>query len=67
MALTFYRANSAEIARHHNTVLGTLTNRVSAWNNARRTRNELSQLSAHELNDIGLSRGDLDNIGRHHV
>ena len=39
-----------------------LVARISAWNQARRTRAALSRLSAHELDDIGLSRGDIDRI-----
>jgi uncharacterized protein YjiS (DUF1127 family) len=35
---------------------------VSEWNTQRKTRNELSKLTARELSDIGLSYGDLDNI-----
>ncbi|WP_443089951.1 DUF1127 domain-containing protein [Yoonia sp.] len=35
---------------------------VAAWNDARVTRNSLSKLSARELDDIGLSAGDIDNI-----
>jgi uncharacterized protein YjiS (DUF1127 family) len=35
---------------------------VAAWNNARITRNSLSRLSDRELDDIGLSRGDIENI-----
>ncbi|WP_413718177.1 DUF1127 domain-containing protein [Silicimonas sp. MF1-12-2] len=34
------------------------------WNDARRTRKVLSQLSSHELDDIGLTRGDIDAISR---
>ena len=34
------------------------------WNDARRTHNSLMQLSAHELDDIGLHRGDIDFIAR---
>ena len=34
-----------------------------AWNDMRRTRDALSQLSDHELHDIGLHRGDLDAFG----
>lgn len=30
------------------------------WNNARRTRNSLMQLTAQELDDIGLTRADVD-------
>ncbi len=35
---------------------------LAAWNDARVTRNALSKLSARELEDIGLSYGDIDNI-----
>jgi uncharacterized protein YjiS (DUF1127 family) len=42
--------------------LGGLVSRVSSWNEARRTRAALSRLSAHELDDIGLTRGDIDRI-----
>jgi len=35
---------------------------VAAWNDARVTRNALSRLSDHELDDLGLSRGDIDRI-----
>ena len=35
---------------------------VAAWNDARLTRKTLSQLSDRELDDIGLTRGDIDRI-----
>jgi len=35
---------------------------VATWNDARITRNSLSKLSARELDDIGLSRGDIDLV-----
>lgn len=35
-----------------------------AWNDARVTRKVLEQLSEHELDDIGLTRGDLDRLSR---
>ena len=35
---------------------------LSAWNDARKTRKALSQLSDHQLDDIGLIRGDIDQI-----
>lgn len=37
---------------------------IAEWNDARRTRKVLSQLSSHELDDIGLTRGDIDAISR---
>ncbi|MDJ0626821.1 MAG: DUF1127 domain-containing protein [Rhodobacter sp.] len=33
---------------------------IAAWNDARVTRNALSKLSDHELDDLGLNRGDID-------
>lgn len=52
---------------HRNTgrvsgLLGTLVASFAAWNDARVTRNALSRLSDRELDDIGLSRGDIDSI-----
>ena len=35
---------------------------VSAWNDARVTRNALHKLSDRELDDIGLSRGDIEGL-----
>ncbi len=37
---------------------------LSAWNDARVTRNALNKLSDRELDDIGLCRGDVHTIGR---
>lgn len=44
--------------------LAALVGAISDWNDQRRTRRVLSQLSAHELDDIGLNRGDIDTIAR---
>lgn len=35
---------------------------VVLWEQNRRTRNTLSKLSDHELDDIGLTRGDIDEL-----
>lgn len=35
---------------------------ITAWNDRRSTRNELMKLSDRELDDIGLSRGDIDDV-----
>ena len=35
---------------------------VAAWNDARQTRNELAKLTDRELDDIGLTRGDIDRV-----
>ncbi|MFC3570498.1 DUF1127 domain-containing protein [Paracoccus sp. TOH] len=37
---------------------------LSAWNDARVTKNALSRLSDRELDDIGLCRGDIERIAR---
>lgn len=37
-----------------------------AWNDARVTRNTLSGLSDRELDDIGLVRGDIDDVANGH-
>ncbi len=37
---------------------------VVAWNEARITRSALSRLSDRELNDIGLTRYDIDRVAR---
>lgn len=37
---------------------------VVAWNDARMTRNALSQLTDRELDDIGLTRADIDRVAR---
>ena len=34
----------------------------TAWNDARQTRNALSRLSDHELDDIGLTRSDINAL-----
>ena len=33
---------------------------IAAWNDARVTRNALMKLSDHELDDLGLHRGDIE-------
>lgn len=35
---------------------------LAAWNDTRVTRNALSKLSDHELDDMGLNRGDIDSM-----
>ncbi len=37
---------------------------VAAWNDERITRNSLSKLSARELDDIGLTPGDISETAR---
>ncbi len=52
-------------APSHGTVAKFIANSlgaVAAWNDARVTRKALSHLSDHELEDIGLSRRDIDTV-----
>lgn len=51
-------AGSRRIGSVFAALIGTLT----AWNDARVTRNALSGLSDRELDDIGLVRGDIDRV-----
>jgi uncharacterized protein YjiS (DUF1127 family) len=44
--------------------LSALSARFNAWNDARVTRRMLSGLSARELDDIGLTRADIDTVAR---
>jgi uncharacterized protein YjiS (DUF1127 family) len=43
-------------------VLSDLVARIAIWNDARVTRKALSALSNRELDDLGLCRGDIDDI-----
>jgi len=58
-AIDVWCATAASRAVHSVSVLGA---RALTWNETRRTRAILSRLSAHELNDIGLTRGDIENL-----
>jgi len=42
--------------------IATLFEQISAWNDTRMTRNALSRLTDRELDDIGLSRADIDSL-----
>ena len=65
--LDFTRSPSRSVAadRFHSFVATSIA-AFAAWNDSRRTRNSLNQLSSYELEDIGLSRGDIDLIVRKH-
>ncbi|MCT4683753.1 MAG: DUF1127 domain-containing protein [Roseicyclus sp.] len=43
-------------------VLADIVGKIAAWNDARVTRKGLSALSDRELDDLGLVRGDIDDI-----
>lgn len=43
-------------------ILSDMVGWVSTWNDARVTRKALGRLSDRELDDLGLCRGDIDDI-----
>lgn len=45
-------------------VLSRVANALIVWNERRVTRNALSQLTDRELEDIGLTRGDIPRVAR---
>lgn len=47
--------------RHAN-LITTIIAKIVAWNHTRATRNALSKLTDRELEDIGLSRGNIDSL-----
>ncbi|MDE0522446.1 MAG: DUF1127 domain-containing protein [Boseongicola sp.] len=61
MAITMNRSKAANVSGTPLTLSG-LVSGVIHWNKARRTHAVLSRLSTHELDDIGISRGDIDSI-----
>ncbi|EFL90368.1 DUF1127 domain-containing protein [Ahrensia sp. R2A130] len=44
-----------------------LFDNIRTWNRVRQTRNELNGLSNRELNDLGISRGDIPFIAKRAV
>lgn len=53
---------AATVAGQISRMLQNAVANVVAWNDLRMTRNALSSLTDRELEDIGLSRGDLDTF-----
>ena len=65
-AFDIYRANTLTAATRglpFSWVSATV-GKIVAWNDERVTRNALAGLSTRELEDIGLVRGDIDEIAR---
>ena len=60
---TFTIPSANRVSRAVANVFGAL----SARNDARKTRLELSQLTTRELDDIGLCRGDIERIATRRV
>lgn len=58
MAAIDFRTTTRKSGFTLSALIGTLV----AWNDARLTRKSLSALSARELDDIGLVRGDIEAI-----
>ncbi|WP_373355800.1 DUF1127 domain-containing protein [Pseudoroseicyclus sp. CXY001] len=57
--------NTAPVGGLFRAPLASLVSALTGWNDARLTRKSLSGLTARELDDIGLCRGDIDTIARH--
>lgn len=54
----------AAFANRVSAYVADLAMNVTAWNDARVTRNALTGLTDRELADIGLERGEIDSIAR---
>lgn len=57
---------SATVANRFGSVFTAWIGNLITWNDARVTRNVLNGLTDRELDDIGLVRGDIDEISRFH-
>ena len=65
-AFDIYRANTLTAAKsglNLTWVTSTIAS-IIVWNDQRVTRNSLSTLSDRQLDDIGLNRGDIDEIAQ---
>lgn len=45
-------------------IISGMVSRLAVWNDARVTRKALSKLSNRELDDLGLCRGDIEDIAQ---
>lgn len=63
-AFDIYRANNLTAAKSglSLTWVSSTIASIIVWNDQRVTRNSLSNLSDRQLEDIGLNRGDIDDI-----
>ena len=55
---------SAPVAPRRGSIFTAMIGAFVAWNDARITRKALHALSDRELEDIGLARGDIDEVAR---
>lgn len=53
---------STGFAARIGSVVSSIMGSLAAWNDARVTRNSLTQLTDRELDDIGLVRGDIEVV-----
>lgn len=60
--MSAYEINRPANAGTFSGVFGLFVSTFAAWNDARVTRTALSKLSDRELDDIGLCRGDIEDI-----
>lgn len=58
---------SANTASRFSAVFSSAVAAVVAWNDARVTRNALAGLTDRELEDIGLSRADIDTVAESNI
>ncbi|MDT1064077.1 DUF1127 domain-containing protein [Paracoccus sp. CPCC 101403] len=56
--------NRNEVAGGLGHAVSRLSAMIGGWNEARATRRELNRLTDRELDDIGLSRGDIERVAR---
>lgn len=61
---TFETTRSATAPLSLGAMIATLFGNVRAWNDARVTRNSLNKLTLRELEDIGLTRADIDAVAQ---
>ncbi|GHE92744.1 hypothetical protein GCM10016455_11000 [Aliiroseovarius zhejiangensis] len=59
---TYIPVNGASFGGRLTAVFHKLVATVTAWNDARMTRNALNKLSDRELDDIGLCRADIYSL-----
>jgi uncharacterized protein YjiS (DUF1127 family) len=55
-------SRSANVSNGGFAVISSLYATFAGWNDARQTRNSLNKLTDRELEDIGLVRGDIEDI-----
>lgn len=60
--MSVHTTNRVEVLSGRSGMFSSLISAIVAWNDARATRNALSKLSDRELDDIGLTRHDIDHI-----